>query len=189
MKINTIELLEDLKERTDIGNAIVSFFWELDESDLRYKPSPTTWSVLECVAHLNRYYAFYIPLLNEALGKQVEYRGLVIFKTGVLGDFFVRLMEARAKKIKKMKAISYMDPNGCDLKTTELALFMNYQLEFLSIMDKCKNYDLTAPRIPTVMSKWVTISLGDTLRFLVTHNERHLLQAQNCLQWTMVKEK
>lgn len=188
MKINTIELIDDLKERIQIGSAIVSFYKELEVSELRRKSSPTTWSVLECIAHLNLYYAFYIPLLNEALANSKPQKGIVIFKTGILGQFFVKLMDANRDNTKKMKAVAQMNPNGADLRVEELQLFINYQSEFLSILEQSKNYDLNSCHIPTVLSKWVTISLGDTFRFIVTHNERHLLQIQHCLKAELAAE-
>lgn len=137
---------------------------------------------LQCIAHLNKYYAYYIPLLNDTLAKSKQQKGIVIFKTGILGQFFVKLMEPKRGKIKKIKTIANMNPNGCDLLIEELVFFMNYQLEFLSILEKSKNCDLNRFQIPTVMSKWIMISLGDTFRFIVAHNERHLLQTQNCLK-------
>lgn len=88
-----------------------------------------------------------------------------------------------------MKAIAQMNPNWLDLKLKELALFMQYQSEFLAVLDYSKNYDLNGCQIPTVIFKWLTINLDDTLRFVVSHNERHLLHGQNCLKVALADGK
>ncbi|MDI9256781.1 DinB family protein [Flavobacterium sedimenticola] len=181
MKINAIELLEDLQSRTLHQATIVRCFITRDDSDLRYKADSESWSVLECIAHLNCYYTFYLPLLREALSKSTPHKGVIVFKTGFLGNYFVRLMETESDKVKKMKAVPAMNPNHTILQRDELSLFIEYQSEFTALLNLCKAYDISAPTIPTVLSKWVTLSLGDTLRFIVAHNERHLLQAQNRL--------
>ena len=186
MKICNIDLIEDLKARTAAVSAAASLFREVDQEALQYKTSAETWSVLECIAHLNRYYHFYMPLLIEAAGNSQECKGLPFFKPGILGAFFVKLMEPKEEKAKKMKAVAQMDPNGSNPSVEELELFLNYQKDLLSILDISKGYDLRKPQIPTVMSRWITISLGDTFRFIVTHNERHLRQAERCLHQVLV---
>lgn len=182
MKLNTQELVADLQDRTQKATALVAVFYKLDESRLQYKSNPNSWSVLECIAHLNRYYAFYLPLLTKATVKPNPEKTATFFKTGLLGQFFVKLMEPKKNKIKKMKAVAKMNPNGSLLSIEELNLFNHYQNEFLAVLERCEQVDLNGHQVPTVISKWITISLGDTLRFIVVHNERHLLQAQNCLK-------
>ena len=181
MKIDNLLLIEDLQDRTQKASALATVFCKLEESKLQYKPDANSWSVLECITHLNRYYAFYIPLLTKAIASYPAQTGSV-FKPGILGQFFVRLMEPKANKIKKMKAMAKMNPNGSQPDKKVLNQFVEYQKELLSVLERCKQGNLNKPQIPTVMSKWITISLGDTLRFIVVHNERHLLQAQNCLK-------
>ena len=186
MKVNTLELLDDLQDRTQKSAALVNVFQKLDENTLQYKLTPNTWSVLECVAHLNSYYAFYLPLLRDAieLDKSKQYEG--IFKAGWLGQFFVNLIEPKEDRIKKMSAMAKMNPNGKNLNPIILQIFLDHQRELHEIMEICKKRNLNRVRISTAISKWISISLGDTLRFIVVHNERHLLQAQRCLKSTIV---
>ena len=42
--------------------------------------------------------------------------------------------------------------------------------------------DLGKIKIPISIAPFVKIKLGDTLRFIVYHNERHIVQAQNILK-------
>jgi hypothetical protein len=43
---------------------------------------------------------------------------------------------------------------------------------------KAQKVDLTKVKTAISLSKFIKLRLGDTLRFLVYHNERHILQAQ-----------
>ncbi|TBX66998.1 DinB family protein [Flavobacterium silvisoli] len=184
MKINTLALVDDLHDRTQKASALVNVFQKLEEHQLRQKTHPEAWSVLECIDHLNRYYTFYLPALKKAIQTAQTKAGNSSFKTGILGQFFVKLMEPKAGKIKKMKALAQMNPVNSNVQPEVLQQFITHQEELLSLLETSRNLNLNAVQVPTAMSKWVTISLGDTFRFIVVHNERHLLQAQNCLKIT-----
>ena len=185
MTTDTLWLVEDLQDRTQKASALAAAFSKIEVERLQYKPDASRWSVLECIAHLNRYYAFYMPLLRNAVAKSPIIKADFTFTSGLLGQFFVRLMEPKGNTVKKMKAMAKMNPQGSTLDVSELHDFMAYQEELLTLLETCKYHNLAQPKVPTALSKWITISLGDTLRFLVVHNERHLLQAQNCLKWAV----
>lgn len=179
MKLDTLTLIEDLKERTEKIEALARVFMKMEENQLQFKSDATSWSALECIAHLNRYHAFYNPLLRDIFSKAAKVPGRPVYTTGLLGQFFVKMMEPKNNSIKKMKAMAKMNPNGSELDRTELDAFIAGQQEMLFLLEQAKNCNLNAFRLPTVMSPWITTNLGDTLRFIVTHNERHVLQAQN----------
>ncbi len=180
--MNTLALVDDLQDRTQKASALVSVFQKLEEHQLQQKANPDAWSVLECIDHLNRYYTFYLPLLKKAVQTAQTKAGNSSFKTGLLGEFFVKLMQPKAGKIKKMKALAQMNPVNSNVQPDVLRQFITHQTEFLSLLESSRNLNLNAVQVPTAISKWISISLGDTLRFIVVHNERHLLQAQNCLK-------
>jgi hypothetical protein len=47
----------------------------------------------------------------------------------------------------------------------------------MQYLESSRNRDLSAVRIPISISKWITIRLGDTFRFVIAHNKRHIMQA------------
>ena len=67
MKFNSQQLLKELREQT------LSFIKRAEElqlesfEKLNWKENPTSWSVLECLEHLNLYGDFYIPELHKQL--------------------------------------------------------------------------------------------------------------------------
>jgi len=62
-----------------------------------------------------------------------------------------------------------------------LETFLSNQYTLLSLLDNSKAYNLNAVKIPISVSRWITISLGDTFEFVIMHNERHIVQAQSRL--------
>ena len=60
-KIETSVLLNDLKSITEFCIKESKRFLSKNEEKLNYKPNPETWSVLQCLDHLNQYAEYYIP--------------------------------------------------------------------------------------------------------------------------------
>ena len=84
----------------------------------------------------------------------------------------------KASNTKKIKATKQMDSTGSDLNISTINQFIK-QLEWLdSLLIKAENADLTKVKTSISLTKLIKLRLGDTLRFLVYHNERHILQAK-----------
>jgi len=62
-----------------------------------------------------------------------------------------------------------------------IAEFVDNQNKLLQLLDQARNYDLNAIRIPVTISKFIKFKLGDTFRFLVAHEQRHVVQARNAI--------
>ena len=67
MKITSESLLKDLEDRTKNVIESTIIFLSLDQSQLNWKESPQSWSILECLEHLNRYGDFYIAEINKCI--------------------------------------------------------------------------------------------------------------------------
>jgi hypothetical protein len=183
MKVNQKELISELNNLTDKAIGSVNQFKNLTLVQLNYKHSQNSWSVLECIEHLNLYGKFYLPEIEKVilLAQNVESNNN--YKSSLLGDFFVNSIKAENKK--KMKATLMMTPQGSELSYTSLDMFLK-QLERLSyILKKCENKDLIKVKTSISLTKFLKLRLGDTLRFLVYHNERHILQAENVLKQSL----
>jgi hypothetical protein len=54
--------------------------------------------------------------------------------------------------------------------------------EFDHVLELSQYVDLQKIKIPFSFTKLLKLRLGDNLRFIVAHNERHLMQAQKILK-------
>lgn len=174
MIIEQTLLIKELRDLTHLAKEQALEFKTYSLEQLNYKSNDTDWSVLECIEHLCLYGKFYLPEIeNRILKVDPVYNHS--FKSGFLGNYFVNMI--KASNLKKIKATKQMDATGSDLTMSTINQFLK-QLEWLdSLLAKSENVDLTRVKTSISLSKIIKLRLGDTLRFIVYHNERHILQA------------
>jgi uncharacterized damage-inducible protein DinB len=69
---------------------------------------------------------------------------------------------------------------------TVLQEFGEQQEKLLQLLESAKGRDLTGNHVPITLTKLVKLRLGDAFRFLVAHEQRHMIQARNTLRATGV---
>lgn len=147
---------------------------------LRKKKNAESWSVLECIEHLNRYGDYYIPEIENKM-KLSAYQEHGTFKSGLLGNYFAKSM-LPGQKMNKMKTFKSMDPLNCSLDKNVLDKFIRQQEQLLKLLEQARTTNLTKVKTSISISKWIKIRLGDTFRVVVYHNVRHLVQAEKVLK-------
>lgn len=147
-----------------------------DPATLLMQPAPGKWSVIQVLEHLNSYTLFYIPELDKAIRKASPTRGF--YKPGWLGDYFVKLMQLdeTGKPRKKMKAAKRHLPQFRADSVPVIDCFLQQQQQLLQLIDFARDKDWGSSRTRVSISHLVTMKLGDTLRFVVEHQKRHVLR-------------
>jgi hypothetical protein len=179
MKINTSDLLTDLKQRTLDNQKRVKLMLQLGEERLNKRPAPESWSALECIEHLNYYGDFYLPEIAQRMA-QSSYPPKAIFKSGWLGNYFAKSLLPK-EQLNAMKTFKSMDPMGSTLDSSVLSTFLQQQVETLSLLERAKDVDLNKTKTAISISKLIKLRLGDTFRVLIYHNQRHVMQAERAL--------
>lgn len=156
----------------------------LSEQQLRWKPSPKSWSVAECAGHLVQAHAAYLKRLDDRLPKLQPVAAP--FRSGWLGAYFYKIIRAQpdGKPSKKYKAPSFMQPTQDALEHPHQMLeqLVAQLKRFDRLTELSAEKDWNGVPVPTSLHPLVRIRWGDALRFLAAHNERHLLQAQRVTQ-------
>lgn len=174
---------EALREMLNIQAQTISFgesLKHLNDRDLNSRAVEGKWSALECLEHLNRYAAHYLPLLSKQ-ANQAPARKNEAYKPGLLGKPFAIAMHP-AKRAKTMSSPKNMNPIGSVLKASVLDQFIEYQREFQQILTSLSDLSLRGSRVPISIVPIVKLHLGDMLYTLVWHNARHSLQAEEALK-------
>ncbi len=179
MNIASTDLIQDLIERTRVNMNKVESVSGLSEKTLNHKPSPESWSVLECLDHLIRYGNFYIPEMQKRIASS-KYRKANLFKSGWLGDYFAKSMLPK-EKLNKMKTFKSMNPSGSHLDKAVINEFLSQQHQLLELLDKARNVDISKTKTSISISKFIKLKLGDTFRVVIYHNQRHMVQIDNVL--------
>ena len=178
MRLNSLPLLEELIQLSLAGKQTVLRFKNMDANQLNFKPNEKSWSILECIEHLNLYGDFYLPEMEKQILAASKTRPKVEFKTGVLGGYFANLMREKNGKIKKMKSPKDKNPTNSTLTITSLDRFLKQQSLLISLLEQAKQVDLTKTKTAISISSFIKLRIGDTFRFYVYHIERHLNQAK-----------
>lgn len=181
MTINSEQLIDELTKLTQNLISRVEKFQELKLEQLNFKPSEDSWSILECMEHLNLYGKFYIPEIESSIEKTSS-KANKTFKSGLLGSYFANSMKPKAQ-LNKMKTFKDKNPSGSQLDKSVLKEFILQQEHLLISLSKAKNVDLN--KIKTnITLPLLKFKLGDTFRFTIYHNERHVVQAEKVLTKT-----
>lgn len=173
------KLIESLIEQTrQIINQVEKLKTEhLDR--LTRKENQNSWSVLECLEHLNLYGDFYLPEMNSKItqSKSVSEN---TFKSGWLGGYFAKSMLPK-DKLNKMKTFKDKNPLNAKLDKSVIDKFLNQQIQLLDLLNRARKVNLNSVRISTSISKLIKLKLGDTFMFYVNHMIRHMKQIERVL--------
>ncbi len=77
-----------------------------------------------------------------------------------------------------MKTLKAMNPIHSQLNKEVVEEFIRQQKQLLELLEKAGNVDLQKIKTGISISKLIRLKLGDTFRFVIYHNERHVVQAQ-----------
>ncbi|MCB0703983.1 MAG: DinB family protein [Saprospiraceae bacterium] len=181
MNIESNRLIEDLIQDTKEYLNRVEQFKKLPAKILNWKADDKSWSILECIEHLNRYGNFYIPEISKRIENAPKNQSSSTFKSGVLGGYFAKTMLPR-EKLNKMKTFPSMNPLGSTLSADVLETFSVQQKQMLDLLNRARQVNLQKTKTDISISKFIKLRLGDTFRVVIYHNLRHLAQADRVLQ-------
>lgn len=174
------EIIKDLESRMTKIIEWGESLRHLDGSKLKVKPSETGWSALECIDHLNRYSDFYLPVFNKAINK-ARVKNSQEYKAGWLGNKMAEDILPQNGKLKStMKTFKSKDPVIDGVNPNAVQKFIEQQKALKEILEKADQIDLSSLRVATTIPL-LRLKLGDTLRFVIFHEVRHIEQAKRAL--------
>jgi hypothetical protein len=175
-------LITELLDRTELIKAGTQPLLRLSDHQLDFTPAPGQWSILEIFGHLN--------LANDVYIRQILLRITLApdtpsdqFRSSWLGDWCYHKIVPRADgSVLKMKTVKSVTPARVAADRKEVLYSFQRKCDALDdILRHASTKDLRRIRIPFHFVPFIHFGLGDTLRSVVAHNERHLLQAQRVL--------
>ncbi|KAA2244699.1 DinB family protein [Chitinophaga agrisoli] len=183
---NSVALLEDLTHQVQrlVAN-VEDQLTHLPDAVLQLPPAQGKWSALQCLDHLNIYSRFYLPQLARVIAEAQASQpataqpASAVFKSSALGHWFTKTMQPKPDGAlpMRMQAPKNARP-AAQLDTTQVIKeFMAGQQQLLALLQQARNVDLGKLKVPTSLASWLKLPLGDTFRFFIAHEERHVLQA------------
>jgi uncharacterized damage-inducible protein DinB len=176
-------LLDDLMADTRQILLYANKLEYIDRETLQTQPAAGRWSVAQVLEHLNFYSRYYLKAIEQTLHRH-QSTAKESFTPGWFGDYFTKMMKPTPdNKIKsKMKALKSATPLPQTDATAALAQFISDQHTLLNLLQIAKSADIGRLRVPTSITNLIKLKLGDTFRFFIAHEQRHVLQMTNTLQ-------
>jgi hypothetical protein len=182
-KYKSEELINELQGDVRQIVAAAKHLHTADPVKLSYCPAEGKWSVAQCLEHLNAYNRYYLPAIEKAmtfLSKETN----AWFIPGFWGNYFTKMMRpTNVYQVKnRMRAMKdYKPGHGLNVENT-FQEFFQHQERILQLLELARKRDLNSIRVPISISKLIKLKLGDTFRFLIAHEQRHLIQARNAIK-------
>ncbi len=181
MTFKTTDLLNELDDSVqEIIHTIDHDFATLSSRELNWKPQPEKWSVAECLEHLNIYSRYYNAGMERAIAEGKQYTSTDSFKSSWFGNFSVK--SVHPENMKPQKTLKRLDPAQSTVSGNVVEEFLNHQKKLREILAESHAVNLNKIKIPAEVAKFMKLRLGDCLRFVIAHEQRHIRQAKNVLE-------
>jgi uncharacterized damage-inducible protein DinB len=182
-KFKSEDLLNELTTDVRRIKESAEFFQNADQTKMAYSTDKQKWSVVQILEHFNAYNRHYLPLIEKELAV-VTQNNNAWFESGYWGEKFTKMMKPTnvyqvKNKMKAMKAYTFSNNLNID---TVLKEFQAHQDKLIKLLEMAKSRDLNAIRIPITLTSLIKLKLGDLFRFLIAHEQRHMIQARNTLK-------
>ncbi len=186
-KFKSEDLIKELKEDVQRLQAAADHLKNTEKSKLVFVENDGKWSVVQCLEHLNEFGRFYLPAVEKAITVKTSEKN-AWFNSGFLGDYFTKSMKPKnvfdiKNKMKTMKRFTF--PNSLNVDTV-MKEYIDQKIKLQHLLDTANDRDLNSIRIPITLTKMIKLKLGDIFRFLIAHEQRHMIQARNTLKSTGV---
>lgn len=177
-----IQTLHDQLAAAELEARALASGLTVEQGTLR--PSPTSWSIAECLDHLattNRVYL--VPMNEAAMRGRVEgklRRGPAL--PGIVGRWFVSTLEPPVKPGFRMKSPRVVRPQSAPGLSQALADFLASQEEIRLFLHTFADLDLAGIRFVNPLIRGVRFSVATGLNNILAHERRHLWQARQVRQ-------
>jgi hypothetical protein len=138
-----------------------------------------TWCVSECLDHLLTANRLYLEAMGPA-AEEGRVRGRLRrgpAKPGLLGGWFVAVLEPPPKRWARMKAPPKIGPRTAPPLVETFAALVATQADVRELLRANADLDLAGIRFPNPFFRGIRFSLATGLHVISAHERRHLLQA------------
>jgi hypothetical protein len=149
----------------------------LDDERFNWRPDERSWSVAQCLDHLNVANRVYLAPMREAL-EQARQAGAArrgALRPGVVGRWFVASLEPPPKR--RLPAPKKIVPAARKGRTEVMAEWGRTQGEVKELLREAAGLDLNGTRFVNPFIPLVRFSVATGFQVIAAHERRHLWQA------------
>lgn len=167
--------MDQLDEVSDLAQRLVD---GLTPDQMRLRPDLDRWSVAECLVHLNLCSKAFLGLIAGACedAREKQIFGADVFKLDKMGRLLKWTLQPPARL--KVRTTEKFEPAMIGLPEEILPRFLILQDQLKESAAKADGLDLNSVIVISPFSKRVKYNLFSCFVLLVTHQLRHLWQAE-----------
>jgi hypothetical protein len=173
-----------LRELDAVDAAVARELGALTPAQLNWKPDASEWSVGQCIDHLIVATTTYFPVLEAirtGTKRSSVWERLPILPS-VFGKLLLRVLDP--DKGRKVQAPPAMRPTQSAIEPAILERFAGTNRRLREFINATSSPEALRTRVTSPVARFVTYSLLDGYRIIVTHDRLHLQQARNVMRST-----
>lgn len=153
----------------------------LTEAQFNGRVAPGTWSVGECLEHLNVAGYLLLPGLDKGIrrGRARKQFARGPFRYGPVSRWFIRAMRPTGRRMSSPKVFA---PGSALARDEVVDRFMALQEALMERVRAADGLDLKRIIVPSAVTPLLRISLGAWFESTAIHEQRHLAQARRVLE-------
>jgi hypothetical protein len=153
----------------------------MDDATWRTRPASDSWSVAECVEHLNLTSRAYVPLLRDAL-RDGRARGLTnpgsSSRLDLFGWLLVKSIEPPPRRRNRMKTPQPFVPQSIEAKAGVVREYDELQKTLVGFLSEAEGLAISKIKIVSPFNSRIRYTVYSALRVIASHQRRHLWQAE-----------
>jgi len=153
---------------------------DLSDGAFNWKPDETSWSVGECVVHLNKISKDYLVALESAAG-QDDPRADGPFTYGWLTRMFIKAVRPGSRSMSTMKSMRPPETEGTRSSIDKARVLARYDEDterYLALISDADGLDLQRIKVASPFLSIARFNLGGLIEALGLHALRHVQQAE-----------
>lgn len=173
------QVIQDLQQ---VIQDVQQHFVPLSEQALNQRLHTNSWSIAECLEHLNYYNRYYNNAIKKAIdqAKAANWTASQQFESTWLGKRSIASVDPSNRK--KMKTARALNPSNSKVAPAAIDRFIQYQQALIALANEARNIDLNKAKVRIEVFKLFKLRLGDIFLFMSAHTRRHYQQAWRVLE-------
>lgn len=157
-------------------------FGGLSEEQLNWQPNVETWSAGLCLEHLMKTNGEMLGAIDNHINGSHRKTVFERFALGskYLGSYVLKAVQPENKT--KLTAPKIFRPIMSNVDAHVVEKFVENQAEIIALMEKSERLDLEKTIVTSPVASFITYSLFNAYKIVVTHERRHFRQAQNVMK-------
>ena len=174
--------IEDLEAQFLAISARAKALVDLAGPELSAKrPSKGSWSVAECLEHLNVSADSFFAIWPQAIAQAGDWKGPgEPYKVGCKGRLLAWVLEPPARF--KTKAQKWFEPAASLEIGPVLNGFVDRQQKVIGVLRSCKGRAVDEVKIVSPVDSWIRYSVWSSFVITAAHERRHLWQAEQAVK-------